>query len=250
MGERLCILALENRLVKERVVNKNRMLKVVPGAEAGLWAAVRYRRWHLRWGATDAEVAETLPGDEMCAHPNFAFTRAITIHARPEDIWPWLVQVGFGRAGWYSYDLLDNLGRHSAERVIPELQHLEIGDVVPMGAVVNDTTVIRVKDFDPYKWLLWEHLGDSWVWVLKSSDDHTTRLITRGRQRYHWKSPMVISELILMEIGDFSMMRKLLLNLKRRAENLAHERQSVPAQSDSTHPLEIDNTSEKVEAIS
>jgi len=183
-------------------------------------AAVRYRRWHLRWGATDAEVDETLPGDDMCPDPNFAFTRAITIAARPEDIWPWLVQIGFGKAGWYSYDLLDNLGRHSSEEIIPELQHLEVGDVIPMGIVVNDTTTFKVKDFRTNEWLLWEHLGDQWVWVLRPIAETTTRLITRGRQRYHWRSPMLVSELILMEIGDFFMMRKLLFNLKRRSERL------------------------------
>ena len=87
-------------------------------------AAVRYRRWHLQWGATDQELAMALPGDEMVQRPHFNFTRAVTIQARPEEIWPWLVQIGYGRAGWYSYDLLDNLGRPSAERIIPELQQL------------------------------------------------------------------------------------------------------------------------------
>jgi hypothetical protein len=65
--------------------------------------------------------------------PSFNAIRAVTVHARPEAIWPWIVQIGFGRAGWYTYDLLDNLGRHSADRIIPELQHIAVGDLVPMG---------------------------------------------------------------------------------------------------------------------
>lgn len=184
----------------------------------------RYRKWHLRWGATDEELAMALPGDDMCERPDFAFTRAVTIAAPPEDVWPWLVQIGFGRAGWYSYDLLDNLGRPSADEILPHLQHLEVGDWIPMGGKPTETTALRVKGFKTNEWLLWEHKGAGWVWALQRLDDRTTRLITRGRQRYSWRSPMLISELVLMEIGDFFMMRKLLLNVKSRAERLAASR--------------------------
>src|SRR5690349_20929798 len=68
-----------------------------------------YRPWHSRWGATDEEVVAAMPGDERIDRPTFNVTRAMTIHARPQEIWPWIVQIGFGRAGFYSYDLLDNL---------------------------------------------------------------------------------------------------------------------------------------------
>ena len=71
------------------------------------------RRWHLRWGATDTEVAAPMPGDELVQEPSFNATRAITINAPPEAVWPWLVQLGFGRAGWYAYELLDNAARPS-----------------------------------------------------------------------------------------------------------------------------------------
>ena len=92
-----------------------------------------YRPRQLRWGATDGEVAREMPGDEIVARPVFNATRAVTVNARPEDIWPWLVQIGFGRAGWYSYDILDNLGRHSSEQILPEYQTLEPGDLIPFG---------------------------------------------------------------------------------------------------------------------
>lgn len=68
------------------------------------------RRWHRRWGATDAEVAAAMPGDDLVPGCHYVCTRAITIGAPPEAVWPWLIQVGFGKAGFYSNDLLDNVG--------------------------------------------------------------------------------------------------------------------------------------------
>jgi hypothetical protein len=206
--------------------------KIVVEALAGgvaAYAGVRYRRWHLRWGATDEELILPLPGDEMVHRPHFNFTRAITIHARPEEIWPWLVQIGYGRAGWYSYDLLDNLGRPSADRILPELQQLQVGDWISMGGKPRPTTAMRVKAFAPNRWLLWEHQGCPWVWVLKPIDQETTRLITRGRNRYTWKDVVFPLGPVLMELGDPFMMRKQLRNLKRRAELLATPRRSPSA---------------------
>jgi hypothetical protein len=217
---------------------KTKGLVAVAGGLALGRLAVQYRRWHLRWGATDEELGDPLPGDEMCNRPNFAFTRAITIKARPEEIWEWLVQIGYGRAGWYSYDLLDNLGHHSSERIIPDLQHMEVGNWVPMSGKANEVTAMRVKAFETNEWLLWEHQGASWVWVLRPIEESTTRLITRGRQRYSWTSPMLPMQLILMEVGDFFMMRRLLLNVKRRVERLATERQ--PRLDSSPVHLEVD----------
>ena len=93
-------------------------------AAAGAAAFVGwYRPWHMRWGATDEEIAEAMPGDELLPVAEFHPTRAITIAARPDEIWPWIVQIGFNRAGFYAYDLVDNLAKPSAERIIPELQN-------------------------------------------------------------------------------------------------------------------------------
>jgi hypothetical protein len=109
---------------------------------------VRYARpWQLTWGATPDEVSRPLPGDELVTRPTFNATRAITIDAPPEEIWPWLVQIGLTRAGWYSYDILDNLGRTSARHIIPELQHLAVGDVVPMSP--DGKQGMRVHSLDP-----------------------------------------------------------------------------------------------------
>jgi hypothetical protein len=89
-----------------------------------------YRPWQLSWGASSYELHRPMPGDDIVHEPGFNATRAVTVAASPEMIWPWIVQIGFGRGGWYSYDLLDNLGRRSAESLMPELQHIEVGDLV------------------------------------------------------------------------------------------------------------------------
>src|ERR671936_650280 len=89
-----------------------------------------YRPQQLRWGATDEEVARAMPGDQIQPQPIFNATRAVTIDARPEQIWPWLVQMGYKRAGFYGYDALDNGGIPSADRIIPALQHLQVGDAL------------------------------------------------------------------------------------------------------------------------
>ena len=81
-----------------------------------------YRQWHLTWGATDDELAFEMPGDEIDVPHTFTATRSITIDAPPSAVWPWLVQVGRGRAGFYSYDRLDNGGRPSATEVLDEFQ--------------------------------------------------------------------------------------------------------------------------------
>ena len=138
----------------------------------------------LRWGAADEEVARALPGDDVVERPTFSATRAVTIAARPNQIWPWLVQMGFHRAGWYSYDWIDNLGRRSAERIIPELQHLRVGDLIPMSP--GGKFGVWVKDFEPNRWLLWwDKTGTTtWLWVLDPVDETRTRLISRVRMRY------------------------------------------------------------------
>jgi hypothetical protein len=188
-----------------------------------------YRHWHLRWGATAAEVAAPMPGDELVPHPSFDTTRAIKIDAPPEDVWPWLVQIGYGRAGFYSYDLFDNAGRPSAERILPEHQHPLIGDWVPMAAKVNETTAFKITAIEPNRSLLWEKPHSTWAWKLEPIPGDRTRLVTRLKDDYSWRADPAnaLLSLILFEFGDFPMMRKLLLGVKRRAEG-NHSR-PVPA---------------------
>ena len=197
-------------------------------AAAGAVAFLRlFRPWHLRWGATDFEVASELPGDEVVADPSFNATRALTVEASPAEVWPWIAQLGFGRAGWYSYDLLDNLGRRSADRIIPSLQDVRVGDLVPLGPGGG----LRVKGLVPGKWLLWwDGIGTStWLWSLEQVAPGQTRLVTRVRTRYRWTHPSILFALLLLEPWDFPMMRKCMLGIKQRAE-AASERDQVASQ--------------------
>ena len=111
-----------------------------------------FRRWHQRWGATDAEVEAPMPGDDLIDDVAYLATRAITIDAPPEAVWPWLVQVGCLRGGFYADDLLDNLGHPSAKTLLPEFQHLEIGQWVPMSPTPSDTTAFNVAGIERNRW--------------------------------------------------------------------------------------------------
>ena len=176
------------------------------------------RPWQLRWGATNAEVERAMPGDDVVKFPTFNATRGVTIQTRPEEIWPWLLQIGVTRAGWYSYDWLDNLGKPSAQRIMPELQHVEVGDLIPISP--DGKQGLNVKDFEANRCMLWwDKKGEvTWYWGLSPQDDSQTRLITRVREHYRWLSPTILFSL-LVEFTDIVMMRKCMLGIKQRAEH-------------------------------
>src|ERR1700682_3821816 len=194
-----------------------------------------YRPWHLKWGATREDLVREMPGDEMVPRPIFNATRVVTINARPEDIWPWIVQIGFGRAGWYSIDLFDNLGRHSSERIVPELQHMEVGDLVPLGP--GEGSGMFVKEFVVNRSMLWWTGKDgqtTWAWGLYPTSTDATRLVTRVRTPLSWRESISALWLLLSEVADFPMMRKCLLGIKRRAETTASSTRdmlNVPAET-------------------
>jgi len=179
---------------------------------------VRYiRPWQLRWGATNAEVARIMPGDEIVTGPTFDATRAVTIDAPPEDIWPWIVQMGCGRAGWYSYDWIDNLGRPSARCILPEHQTIGIGDVIPIDPWERHG--FRVEGFVPNEWMLWgDRYGKvTWCWGLYPIDGGSTRLVTRVKVKYDWLHPSIFFNMVF-DAGDIVMMRKCLHGIRDRAE--------------------------------
>ena len=177
-----------------------------------------------------------MPGDAALNDAQFRATRAITIDASPDEVWPWLVQVGCLRAGWYSHDLLDNLGRPSATSIEPDLQHLHVGQWVPMSpkSPPSPRTALRVDSFDVDNWLLWTKPGSTWSWQLTRTATNGTRLVTRIHVVYDWHDPFTaLFGVVLMEFGDFAMLRRMLRGIKMRAESQARRSDShdvgVPA---------------------
>ena len=174
-----------------------------------------YRPQQLRWGATDEELARAMPGDEIQPHPVFNTTRAITIGARPEQIWPWLVQIGYGRAGWYGYDWVDNDRMKSADRIILAWQHLSVGDTISIMKGV-DYQVVAVE---PNQYLVWASPDGGWSMVvaLYPVDATHTRLVWRQHAVYNWTTPYIVAQLF-SDGADVIAIRQNLLGIKARAE--------------------------------
>ena len=176
------------------------------------------RGWHLRWGATPAEVADQMPGDDLFPRAQYRSTRAITIAAPPDEVWPWLIQVGCLRAGWYSDDLLDDLAHSSAREIVPQLQDLQVGAWLPMAPTPSATSAFVVDSFDAPRWMLWRTPSSSWAWRLVPLPDGGTRLVTRLHAVYDWHRLSTALWMPLMEFGDFPMMRRMLRGIRERAE--------------------------------
>ncbi|MGN6172240.1 MAG: SRPBCC family protein [Streptosporangiaceae bacterium] len=220
---------------------------VAAGAAVGIhlrWVRPRI----FSWGATPEEAGRPMAGDEVCPRPQLNATRAVTIAARPGEVWPWLVQWGWNRAGFYSYDLLDNLGRPSAQELLSQFQRLAVGDWVPMSGKTTPYTAYQVTRLEPGRLMLWEKSGGTWLWLLEPAGPERTRLITRMRGRYRWTRPAIVTELVLMEIGDPFMMRKCLLGIKQRAERLAAGRRRRVAGTAAEHRPEVTRSRSRREA--
>ncbi len=213
-----------------------RMLIALGGFVASAAATERlYRRylraWVLNWGATDDEVARRLPGDDLLESPDIVATRAIGIDAPPSAIWPWLVQMGPGRAGAYTYDWIENLfglNMHSADRIHPEWQKLEVGDVLRSQ---EGKPGMRVEILEPERVLSNRSEAGDWVWTfVLAPDDGGTRLISRNRIAMTGAAAGQPLGMLVMEPGSLVMERRMLFGIKERAERLAAER-SPPARS-------------------
>ena len=215
-------------------------------AAAGLAAAAVARRTIRRWGATGEEVARAMPGDDELPQAQIASTRAIPIHAPATAVWPWLVQMGWKRAGWYSYDRIDNDRIPSAERIIPELQGLQIGDLVPEGAEMGWT----VEALEPNRLLLltahapmagvdWVQRRDSsWLFLLEDIGPEETRLIERSRTKLTMNEHALLGKILAKRIatsllvpGDFLMARRQMQGIRDRAERSHRERPQLTPQA-------------------
>ncbi len=202
-------------------------------AGAVLAYRVLLRPWHERWGATNDEVQASLPGDELVAAPARQITRAIAIDAPPDTVWPWVVQLGADRAGFYSYDWLENLAGldiHSSDRVVSEWQQRSVGDLVYANAagtsgwyvvhvVPNEALVLKMADVPAGRparrdgQLRWEFL---WTFVLEDSGSGTSRLLVRERVAF----ASGVTQLLMAPFGfvSFVMTQKMLRGIKERAE--------------------------------
>ena len=192
----------------------------------GLWAAsypVLFRRRCLTWGATPDEVARVLPGDELLATVDIVTTRAITIDTTASAIWPWLIQMGSGRGGAYTYDWIENLfglGMHSATEVLPQFQDVKAGDEMQLGP---NRPKMRVEILDPERVFTVRFEGGNWVWIFALFPEHdATRLVSRNRIATPNASPPTrLFNTLFMEPGSLVMERKMLREIKKRAEHLA-----------------------------
>ena len=192
---------------------------------AALGAATypRWRPWCLNWGATNAEAAGAMPGDELLPEPGLVSTRAIWVDALPSSIWPWLVQMGPGRGGAYTYDWIENvlgLGMHSADEILPQYQDLKVGDAQQLGA---RGPLLRVAQLEPERFMVLRSDDGNWVWAFSLAPAAPgTRLISRNRIDTAGASRLSRTlSTYLMEPGSLIMERKMLLGIKQRSERLA-----------------------------
>ncbi len=179
------------------------------------------RPHQLNWGATQQEVKQSMPGDQLDPHPEFFATRAITITGRPEQIWPWLLQMGYRRAGYYGYDILENQGSprgiRSADRILPEFQQFRVGDEVPISSVAN----MVFYAIEPNRYLIWTGTDQqgSFIWALYPIDANHTRLVSRIRWSFHWTQPRLLALDLFTEFTDYLAVREILQGVKGRVEN-------------------------------
>jgi hypothetical protein len=184
------------------------------------------RNMQMTWGATGEDVARPMMGDELLVNPEFNSTRAVEINAPPEDIWPWIVQIGNTRAGFYGFDNLDNGGNPSADSILPEYQSMQAGDSIPGGVYKGNVWyLMEVREVDPGKEMLWVFIetpwkGATWSWGLYRIDDNRTKLVSRLRQTYTFDSFQQIIPISLIDVCEVLMMRTTLRGIKYRAERI------------------------------
>jgi hypothetical protein len=229
--------------VEDDAMGSNRSLGAVrtlaiSAAAVGLYSTVG-RRWLRQWGATEDESRRILPGDDLLTKVVYQTTRAIEIDAPPTAVWPWLIQMGQGRGGFYSHDWVENLAGldiHSANRIVPEWQHLNEGDIVRLAP---NTALIAVV-VQPPRALVLRAVADvetkrppvpndpgyfnwTWAFVLEPAGATGSRLLIRLRADTAHTLPYDILGPLVWEPLHFLMERKMLRGIKQRAEGAQFE---------------------------
>lgn len=206
------------------------------------------KRWVRYWTAEEPEKAQKLAGDDIIENPAMEMTNAVTIKAPPEYVWQWLVQMGADRAGWYSYDKLDNGGLPSADAIVPEFQDLDVGDVVkalpeseggfrvvklvkPLELVYTTFTKIPFKQSKDQPQQPTEYYWrTSWAFVLTQPVDNVTRLLVRARIAYKIPEGIAPIARVLAYPVHFVMQQRQLYNIRQRAESF-YEKETMLKQA-------------------
>jgi hypothetical protein len=224
-----------------------RVAGVAASVAAGYQLA--FKPWRQKWAAGPEDAAKPLPGDDLVPDAQFNETMAVTMEVPPSAVWPWLLQLGYGRGGWYSYDLIDMEGQ-SAREIVPELQALEVGQMVPIApdagfrvsVLEPERTLVLYADSESFErkpaageepveagrdkvlgFLSDANMRDfrmSWAFVLEPLEGGRTRLLERFRT-VTTPGPVAAITEPLISVGHFLMTRRQMLGIKERAERTA-----------------------------
>jgi hypothetical protein len=221
-----------------------RTLVAIAGLTAGY--ALALRPCMLRWGATDDELRRPYPGAELVPGGARGGTMATTIDAPPAAVWPWLVQMGCDRGGWYSWDRLDNRGAPSANRIHPEWQEVAVGERLlssPSGKTwfqiaaleqerflaLRASFDLRGRPFDPAGERPCDYSDSVWCFLLEETPDHGTRLIVSGYADARPRLLQAVANFLFWEPSHWIMQTRQFANLRRRAESGVDRQVPLPA---------------------
>jgi hypothetical protein len=225
-GAKLLLAFARRKAYRARIKAGKLTLFLAAGGLAWLYKT-RLHDWHTNWGATEEEVSASLPGDELVEGADVIANRAIGIEAPAAQVWPWLVQMGPGRGGAYTYDWVENLfglGMHSADEIHPEWQQLRLDDTPSVPpAEQPGPHAMRVRVLDPERALVTASDDGTWAWgFYLFPEDGGTRLLSRNTIKTGSSLGAKIG-MALMSPGSWVMERKMLLGIKERAESLSRE---------------------------